>query len=639
MQVGTMDVEVDWKKTYKRLTLYAYHRLGRVGMSDMELAEDLAQEAVCRLYDPEYADWDSEREPVLLRFLGSTINGMVSNRRRKATRRGDVLLGSLPCDGENIPRFELSTEERLILRDEVACAVAELRERLAGDELALQVLKNSLLDGDRPQEQAIALGVDVMKVYRARRRLRVAVESMDGETMQPIRWSVWASVDEVAELGGGSSQVMQSLIAAGRRHLYGRHYATREICGQLELRVELFDGEEVLGDVCFDDTGTRGTMMSIDIGPFVEPKERKKRKSRKKQSIDDQLEEIRARVNPSPLDWEAAEEEYQRERENFNARRAKWRKPVPLPPLRLVESAKEEAMSKEVEIRWSPKGTPKDLERVYGVNSQGVPTARLSSTHLIDGREMRWSKITKEERERFASLDGRSRYLYQLELKPGDPEVEGEYLLEEAQEESQATAVDQVGDAEGTEQGATLVVVHDEHGIGQQLEPLIREAFGGEVTVVAKEVKFGAADAMRQVADQAEDVEELSDEAKEFFEDADGFEQGPTITANVKAAKDLGRALGTAAKNIAAGMAQFGEAYAQLDAPTIVIEEQPAGRTLIDRLKEQKVRSALVADGVSMVLAMAMELEERASLDDLDDWEGIFREVLLTSVAMCGGRR
>jgi len=50
-------------------------------------AEDIAAEAVRRLLDSDYAGWDPNLEPDILRHLGSTVNGLISNESRAARLR------------------------------------------------------------------------------------------------------------------------------------------------------------------------------------------------------------------------------------------------------------------------------------------------------------------------------------------------------------------------------------------------------------------------------------------------------------------------------------------------------------------------------------------------------------------------
>src|SRR5688572_17081193 len=91
----------DWREVARRLTLFAFRRLGSGAQrSD---AEELAQEALRRFLDPNYAGWDVAVEPDLLRHLGSIVNGLISNRVKREKRRHPVTLEAVEstAGGEN----------------------------------------------------------------------------------------------------------------------------------------------------------------------------------------------------------------------------------------------------------------------------------------------------------------------------------------------------------------------------------------------------------------------------------------------------------------------------------------------------------------------------------------------------------
>ena len=165
----------DWEQIGKRLTLFAHRRLWSIGVDDVALAQDLAQEAISRLFDPNYAGWDQARQPVLLEFLGSVVNGLISNLRKKRRRRG----AHLPLEGPGRPHLACEcagAETRVSQADELTRIWALLQQELQGDPLAVQVLELTIEGCERPRHQAAALGVDVERIYQARRRLRRCIE-------------------------------------------------------------------------------------------------------------------------------------------------------------------------------------------------------------------------------------------------------------------------------------------------------------------------------------------------------------------------------------------------------------------------------------------------------------------------------
>lgn len=77
--------DYDWDETYRRLLAYSLNRLGRARLAD---AEQLAQEALTQLFDSEHYNWDPDGGVSLIDDLGSRVNGLVLNLRRKERRRG-----------------------------------------------------------------------------------------------------------------------------------------------------------------------------------------------------------------------------------------------------------------------------------------------------------------------------------------------------------------------------------------------------------------------------------------------------------------------------------------------------------------------------------------------------------------------
>ncbi len=161
--------EVDWGVVAMRLTVYAYRRLKRIGVDDASLAEDYASEAIRRHFDDTYADWNGE-DP-LLHHLGSVVNGLVSNLRRKRARRPThhELDERRAMDG---PNQDEDPEEQAGRKELAELALEALRERLDGDDVAYGVIEQLLVGEDRPRAIAAALELDVREVYNANRRLK-----------------------------------------------------------------------------------------------------------------------------------------------------------------------------------------------------------------------------------------------------------------------------------------------------------------------------------------------------------------------------------------------------------------------------------------------------------------------------------
>lgn len=157
--------QVDWADVSRRLSLFASRRLGRFGSAAE--AEEIAQEAIRRFLDPDYASWDQAKEPSLLRHLGSIVNGLVRNRSRRAKRRG----ASIQLEEEMHRSAEPLPDRRAAATMLASRGMALLRTRLANDDLCRQLLDLQIDGVTKASEQAATLGLEINDVYNARRRL------------------------------------------------------------------------------------------------------------------------------------------------------------------------------------------------------------------------------------------------------------------------------------------------------------------------------------------------------------------------------------------------------------------------------------------------------------------------------------
>lgn len=161
----TLD-ELDWAEVAQRLTLFVFRRMGRgANLAD---AEEVAQEAIKRFFDPKYAAWNKGKEPDIMRFLGSVANGVLSNRLKKSIRRRELLESNgTSLDDDKAPNLEASIADKEIAHR----GLKMLRQRLPTDGLEMQVLELCLDGVSKPRAQAQALGVAVEDIYVARRTL------------------------------------------------------------------------------------------------------------------------------------------------------------------------------------------------------------------------------------------------------------------------------------------------------------------------------------------------------------------------------------------------------------------------------------------------------------------------------------
>lgn len=161
---------VDWADIFRRLVLFAFRRRQVRGITgSLADAEDIAAEAIRRLLDSDYAAWDPNLEPNLLRHLGSTVNGLISNESRSARLKMERSLSD-PSVFRSAERVTASGD-KIEESDECQQALRLLEARVADDELMKRLL--SLENGGvtKPATQATQLRVSVEVIYKARRRL------------------------------------------------------------------------------------------------------------------------------------------------------------------------------------------------------------------------------------------------------------------------------------------------------------------------------------------------------------------------------------------------------------------------------------------------------------------------------------
>lgn len=161
---------LDWADTFSRLVLFAFRRGQLRGLpGSLADAEDLAARAIRRLFDSNYTPWDPVREPDLLRHLGSTVNGLLSDDMRAAR----VKLGR----SRRVPSVLKSVEQTATIdahpdaADGYRDAMSLLEARLANDEIAAQLLGLEEEGVTKATLQAARLKMDIAANYGARRRL------------------------------------------------------------------------------------------------------------------------------------------------------------------------------------------------------------------------------------------------------------------------------------------------------------------------------------------------------------------------------------------------------------------------------------------------------------------------------------
>ncbi len=169
----------NWPRIYKRTTAFALARIRPASQVTLANAEEIAQEAIGRLFDETYKQWDPAKEP-LLEHLRSVVNGIAHNRFKMSKRRSEN-----PCDPAQLVQLsdeqtkERTTEgvnvETTLYAEKV---VSTLGRRLDGDPLAENVFLLTMEGIDRPKDQAAHLECPVEDIYNAKRRLRDHLEAI-----------------------------------------------------------------------------------------------------------------------------------------------------------------------------------------------------------------------------------------------------------------------------------------------------------------------------------------------------------------------------------------------------------------------------------------------------------------------------
>ena len=159
-----------WQLAFKKLLVWTVKR-HRMNAAD---AEETVQEAI-RLFIKRGGKADPANPKALLEALGSNINGIAVNRRRKKAE----LAVALTSDGEPAELDDPPNVEQRIVNDDLTRrAVSTLLERVADDELATAIVMQMIDGVDEPAEQAMAIGRRIGEVYNARRRLKTHVEAV-----------------------------------------------------------------------------------------------------------------------------------------------------------------------------------------------------------------------------------------------------------------------------------------------------------------------------------------------------------------------------------------------------------------------------------------------------------------------------
>ena len=169
----------DWRALYPKLVKFAFTRT-----KSKARATDAAHDAIQRVIDPKWEPWDPATHPVLLDYLMSIVNRLVSNEKTSARVHREIAMASgehstakereAEHDAENVKDDARTPEALVVDADLKARALTRLRNRLErnDDALAVSVLEQIQGGSDDVSEMATALGVSEQEIGKARERVR-----------------------------------------------------------------------------------------------------------------------------------------------------------------------------------------------------------------------------------------------------------------------------------------------------------------------------------------------------------------------------------------------------------------------------------------------------------------------------------
>jgi len=158
--------DAEWGDISARLTATA-HRLmrKRCPLAD---AENVAQAAICQVLDPDYKDWDPEKN-TLFKHLESVAIGIIHNQYVNAgerMRKKAIDIAANPVASEAI-----AVDDEVASRETAARVFTALRKHFANKRLETSVVELFSRGVELPREQVEELGLPYMQVYGARSRV------------------------------------------------------------------------------------------------------------------------------------------------------------------------------------------------------------------------------------------------------------------------------------------------------------------------------------------------------------------------------------------------------------------------------------------------------------------------------------
>jgi DNA-directed RNA polymerase specialized sigma24 family protein len=179
----------DWGKMYARLLAFAKGRL-----KSKADAEDLVQDTIRRVLDPNWERWDPEKHPDLFEFMTGILNRLRSNNLTSARTHRELVMDMEAKEGSRergrakkagkVAASAPTPEEQLARAEVVGPRIERVRAEAAGDEVAEALLEEIEDGNDVRREIARATGYSAAQIKAGKQRLSRIVKRVVRETSE-----------------------------------------------------------------------------------------------------------------------------------------------------------------------------------------------------------------------------------------------------------------------------------------------------------------------------------------------------------------------------------------------------------------------------------------------------------------------
>jgi DNA-directed RNA polymerase specialized sigma24 family protein len=161
----------DWETIRPRLlaVAFSYSRA-------RDVADDLVNETWLALREGRRT-WNRDKQPSLFGFAASVVGSLWANARKGGRKKYEV---SAPDNGpEYSPPSAPNPEKLNTIKQEREKRLEALVASFEGDEICRKLVALFVDGVDGASEQASALGVSAEDIYKARKRLKTAMDRLD----------------------------------------------------------------------------------------------------------------------------------------------------------------------------------------------------------------------------------------------------------------------------------------------------------------------------------------------------------------------------------------------------------------------------------------------------------------------------